>query len=120
MSKENFKSFVAKNPHLAKSVMNGKTTWQNLYEMYDLYGEQSEVWNEFKASDEDSSRDSTPGFKDLINTFKNLNMDNVQKNISSLQKAVDFLGDFTTGKAAKPNVVDKVYNPRPLNKFFDD
>ena len=39
MSKENFKNFVRKNPDLADFVLNKKVTWQQLYEIYDMYGE---------------------------------------------------------------------------------
>ena len=38
MSKETFKTFAKQHPELAKTVLNGTTTWQKLYEIYDIYG----------------------------------------------------------------------------------
>ena len=45
--KEEFKSFVRKHPKLVTYIKDGKTTWQKFYEMFDLYGEDSEVWNDY-------------------------------------------------------------------------
>ena len=41
-----FKEFVSHNPEFIDSVNNGKTTWQKLYELYDLYGEDTSVWSD--------------------------------------------------------------------------
>ena len=38
-TKENFKEFLKKNMYLSKSVNSGKTTYQKLFETYDIYGE---------------------------------------------------------------------------------
>ena len=36
MSKELFKKFVRLHPELGNSVIDGKTSWQKLYELYDM------------------------------------------------------------------------------------
>ena len=46
MSKESFKEFIKKRPELAQAVFNNKTTFQKLYEAYDMYGEESTVFDE--------------------------------------------------------------------------
>lgn len=43
----NFKEFVKKNPSLLKFVREEKMTWQKFYEIYDLYGESNDIWNEY-------------------------------------------------------------------------
>ena len=117
--KELFKEFVKNNPGLANSVNEGRTTWQNLFELYDLYGEDDNVFDEFKKlNNKEESKFNNMNIKEFMNSIKNINMDSVQKNINSLKKAVDFLGDFTTGNTTTKT--NKVYNPRPINKFFDD
>ena len=45
--KEQFKSFVRKNPILVKYVDSNEMTWQKFYEMYDLYGEENSVWDKY-------------------------------------------------------------------------
>ena len=52
MSKESFKSFIKDRPELANSVLKGKSTWQSLYELYDIYGEDSTVWNQFNSTNQ--------------------------------------------------------------------
>ena len=47
MKKEEFKEFVKKNPRLITYVKNNEMTWQKFYEMYDLYGETNDIWNEY-------------------------------------------------------------------------
>ena len=47
MSKESFKLFARLHPELADSVINNNITWQKLYELYDIYGENSSVWNQY-------------------------------------------------------------------------
>ena len=47
MSKETFKSFVRLHPELADKVVRGTVSWQQLYEIYELYGNNSSVWNTY-------------------------------------------------------------------------
>ena len=46
--KEEFKNFILNRPELIDYVESNKTTWQKLYEIYDLYGKDSDVWNKYK------------------------------------------------------------------------
>ena len=45
---DNFKLFVKENPTFAKYIKDGSMTWQKFYELYDMYGEDSNIWDEFK------------------------------------------------------------------------
>lgn len=121
-NKDNFKKFVSKNPTLASKVKSGMTSWQELFEIYDLYGEDSKVWDKYLPKKENIDNIGNMNIKDLFNNIKNMNMDTVQKNISSLQKAVEFLQDITgtTSGTETAKNVGKVFNQRPINKFFDD
>ena len=47
MSKESFKMFVRSNPKLLDYVRNNQMTWQKFYEMYDMYGENNSVWDNY-------------------------------------------------------------------------
>ena len=37
--KEAFKSFISTHPELITYVKNKESTWQDFYEIYDIYGE---------------------------------------------------------------------------------
>ena len=47
--KEEFKKFVKKNPDFADYVRNKTATWQELYELWDMYGEDESVFSKYKS-----------------------------------------------------------------------
>ena len=111
MSKELFKAFVSKNPSLAAHVNNGSMTWQKFYEMFDLYGEDSSVWNKYL----DTNNVSVGKINDLI---KNVDMNSIKEHIDTAQKALDFVQELTGKQVGKTSSI--IDTPRPLNKFFED
>lgn len=119
MKQENFKNFVKGKPELIKYVQSGKMTWQKFYELYDLYGEDKEVWDKYILN-EDRSLDSIAKITDMV---KNVNVDSIKSHINTAQKAIDFVADLTK-KNPTPNITDNLakgpVSPRPLNKFFED
>ena len=114
MSKEAFKMFARKHNELVTYIINGKTNWQKLYELYEIYGENSSIWNKyFPVSD----TDSTITISDLINNIKNMDLDSVQKGIKNIQKTIGLLQDIGLGSN---NNIGEVYEPRPMYKYFED
>ena len=47
MAKDDFKRFVRSHPDLIQYVNDGSMSWQKFYEMYDIYGENSNVWDKY-------------------------------------------------------------------------
>ena len=122
MSKEEFKSFVRKNPSLIKYVNNNSMTWQKFYEMYDMYGESNDVWNNnlnttsnniVKTNTLSSSENA---FRELVNTVKTINLEKVQKGINSLQKTISLVQELGSSN----NTTPKEYERRPIYKHFED
>lgn len=117
MSKELFKSFAKTHPELADTVLRGNATWQQLYEIFEIYGENSSIWNSYiKSSSQDVITSSAQTFKDFFNTIKNLDIDSVQKGVNNLQKTIGLLQDIGLGSKKESGI----YEPRPLYKRFDD
>ena len=122
MKKEEFKSFIKSHPELFDSVNSGKTTWQHLYELYDLYGEEAEGFKVYFNKSEKVNISNTinvNGFKNALETLKELDMETVKSNLSSIQKAVSFLEDFTAPEESA-SAVKNIVNPKPLEHFFGD
>ena len=113
MSKEEFKSFVRKNPSLIKYVNNNSMTWQKFYEMYDMYGESNDVWNNYLNTTLSSSENA---FRELVNTVKTINLEKVQKGINSLQKTISLVQELGSSN----NTTPKEYERRPIYKHFED
>ncbi len=120
MSKLEFKEFVRKNPNLITYVDKGETSWQKLYELYDLYGEDNLVWQKYKIGEEPKkTTDATTGngFKDLLNLVKGVDLTAVQKGLNSLDKAIEAFKGLTPNSTT-PEVPN--YEPRPTYKYFED
>ena len=47
MSKESFKLFAKNHPELAEKVLKDNVSWQKLYELYEIYGAESTIWNNY-------------------------------------------------------------------------
>ena len=122
MSKVEFKEFVSKNPYLINQVTSGKTSWQKLYEIFDLYGESSTVWDNYKEIKTDLRTTTNPnlntGFKDLFNMVKGVDLESVQKGLNSLDKAIEAFKGIIPNNSNTP--LKDVYEPRPTYKYFED
>lgn len=117
MSKETFKSFARLHPELANTVLSGNATWQQLYELYEIYGENNKVWDSyFPSSSVDSISHSANTIKDFIHTFQNLDMDSVQKGITNIQKTIGLLQDIGIGN--KKDALS--YEAKPIYQKFED
>ncbi len=114
MSKESFKEFVKKNPKLLTYVNNGDMNWQKFYEMYDMYGEEGEVWKEYLTPPKKENT-THPDFMDYL---KNINLDSVQESVASIQRVLGVLGDLAANKDTAP--AKPAYEPKPIYKHFDD
>ena len=117
MGKIEFKEFVKKNPGLYKFVKNNEMTWQKFYEMYDMYGENSEVWNEYKENIVKKEVVSTGVLSEFVNWFKTLNLDEVQDGLNSVGRVISVLQDFGTSNNSS---TETSYKPRPIYKHFED
>lgn len=112
MSKESFKTFVHNHPELLTKITSKEMTFQKYYEIYDMYGEDQEVWRPYL-----SSSSTSPASKDdLVKMIKSLDLETIQKGIGGLQKALGIIQDLGIGskKETKP------YEPRPMYQYFDD
>ena len=91
MSKENFKNFVRNNPNLVKYVKDNKTTWQQLFETYELYGEDINIWKQYT-----NETKLTNSFNEIINTIKNIDLEKLQNGIESIQSTISLIQNFGT------------------------
>lgn len=102
MSKENFKKFAKKHPELSNKVETKQTTWQELYELYDIYGEDNKVWDRYITKNDIT-------IKDIISKLKNINLEEIQTQIESIQKTLSFFLELL-------NKEDNEYKPKNLYK----
>ena len=118
---DNFKLFVKNNPKLINHVRKGTMSWQKFYELYDLYGENHSIWDEYITDNrsttvENKNTTSSNMFSNILEMAKNIDTNKLQDGISSIQKAIGLFGDMLI----KDKKEDSVYTPRPVYRRFDD
>lgn len=105
--KDKFKEFVKNNPKLIDYVKNNNKSWQELYEIFALYGEDKEVWNNYLKTNK-------TGIEDLIKMIQSVNLDAVKNTVDSLQKAIGILKSISNKESSE------VYEKKEDYKDLDD
>lgn len=121
--KEEFKLFVKDHPQLIRFVKTDEMTWQKFFEVYSLYGSNEEVWNKYftnETASEAASSNSSSSFSltEFIEMAKKIDLEAVQKNITSINKGLALIESLITKDAS--NLQTEEYTPRPLYKKFED
>ena len=107
--KEEFMSFVRSNPSLIRYVRNNEMTWQKFYEIYVLYGKDSNVWDMYL------DKESSTTINDVVNWFKKVDLDNLKEGIGNIERVIGVVKDFSS--STEPN---NTYKPKPIYKHFED
>ena len=117
-TKEEFKNFVSRNSSFANAVKDGTTSWQELFELYSLYDEDSKVWDKYKKEEVIDGIASSLSLSSIIDALKGINLDSFQNNLESIQKAVSFLEEITK-KDEKEEIKT---NPKDetIDRFYSD
>lgn len=116
MSVENFKKFVKTKPSLIEYVSAKEATWQDFYNLYELYGENSNIWDKYQKKEPTQ----TITLKDMFTMIKNIDMTEVQNSITSIQKGLGYLEELVKSKEKEIPKRKSTYEARPLYKYFDD
>lgn len=128
MKKEEFKLFVKENPKLISFVKNNEMTWQKFYELYDLYGKDESIWNEYLKDSvyknnkvETVAKTGITGLtlSEVVKWFKNVDLDGLQEGIGNVQRVLGVVQDFSK-KDSSNDTTKPAYKPRPLYKHFED
>lgn len=109
--KEEFKEFAKNHKNLIDYVNSGEASWQQFYEMYDIYGSDEEVWNKYPSKDKKEIN--------LRETLKNIDVDSIKGHIDNAQKAIDIISELTKKDGANINPIEPKV-PRPITNFFKD
>ena len=121
---DEFKEFVRNNPNLISYVKNEEMTCQKFYEIYKLYGEDSDVWKEYLSDNKNENKKQDKikmpsSFHEVVEMAKRLDVNKVQEGITSLQKAISLFGDLFVNNNTNNNE-NNGYQPRPVYRSFDD
>lgn len=117
---EEFRSFVSKHPEVRNNVLNGKLTWQQIYEDWVLFGEESNIWEFNKESTpkkEETKKApqtkkledffSNDNLKTIVGYLKKINPDTLSKTLNTVQKVLQITQSFG---GSPSNVYNASYN----------
>lgn len=112
---DNFKEFVKDNPILINYVKKGEHTWQEFYELYDLYKDDQNIWDKYLKKEERGSNGLN--INNFLDYAKKIDVNKLQDGITSIQKAIDLFGGMLT---KNDDSAENSYKPRPVYRRFDD
>ncbi len=122
---DSFKRFVKTKPHLAYKVHSGLTTWQKLYEIYDVYGPNHDIFDDgtknlerevrnkevnLNTNEEANAGTWREGFTSILKALQDIDIDKLSDNLNSLKNIFSI---FERPKT--PPVTPK----RPYRRFED-
>ena len=109
--KEEFKNFAKNHPELITYLHNNpNSSWQKLYEIYDIYGEDENTWKPYLNSNNSS-------FTDIL---KGVDMSKMHEHIGTAQKALNLIQELTTKGSENIANIKGPTIPRPITNFFGD
>ena len=96
---DKFKEFIKDKEFLVNKVNNNETTWQHLYEIYDLYGEDASIFKEEKNDSKDLNESK---INNLLKSFEGVDVNKINENLEGVKKILAVLGEFTKKDDVKP------------------
>jgi hypothetical protein len=106
---DNFRAFVNTHPLLREDVRSGKSTWQNIYEEWVLYGDNNQQWNQYKEQpvkeEKASNGFNVDSLKNIFGYVQKLNPDSVNRTLNTVQKVIQIaqtVGGSKSTKAVAP------------------
>ena len=85
---EEFKKFVTTIPDIRNDVLSGRYTWQQLYEIYVMYGKDDKFWNVYKKSS------TGLDLSMVLELAKHIDLETVSASMQSLEKMLTMASSF--------------------------
>jgi len=115
---EEFKQFVKRHPKLIKEVRDGKKTWKELYQDWYLLGEEDEIWDTYKETNETESQDNNFITK-ILSSLKSMDANEVSQYITNFQEAIaaiqNVIGQFQTRNENQLDPSRRSVNSHPFS-----
>jgi len=123
-SVEHFKEFVKRHPKLRDEVRNGNKTWQQYYEDWYLYGEDSDIWNPYSDNRNNpqkeliSANDGNGYLGKVMSLVRNLNADQIQGHLSNVNSTLTNIQQLISqfkGPSSTPQRNQNTTQNQPFN-----
>lgn len=98
---DEFKQFLKTIPSIKRDVVNHTYTWQQIYEIYTLYGKDDDFFKPYKNP-------RSLDINGLLDVVKNVDLDALSSSLQSLEKVLSLVSSMVV----KDKGQDKWYNER--------
>lgn len=123
MSKlDEFKAFAHERPFLREKVKQGEITWQELYERYDIYGPDDEIFKEKEPKKEEKEESSTSetkekkeGLDSILDAISGFDVDKISDGLNGMKKILNVLSEVTRPEETPPLSRRKMSKPYQRN-----
>ncbi|WP_296880324.1 spore coat protein YlbD [Thomasclavelia sp.] len=88
---DEFKEFLKTIPSIKQDVLNGRYTWQQLYEIYVMYGKDDKFWQPYKTS-------GNMNLNMLFDIVKNIDLNALSNSLASIEKVLNVINSFIDKK----------------------
>lgn len=105
---EEFKTFVTTIPSIKEEVLNGRYTWQQLYEVYVMYGSDDKFWQPYRST-------SGMDLAGIMSLVKNIDINALSNSLSSIEKVLNMASGLFVKEDDKPK-----HTTRQNNKWYDE
>ena len=115
MSKmDDFKKFVSDKSYLKDKINRKETTWQELYERYDLYGENDEI---FKENDKEETKkdNQDKGLNGIFDMLSGIDIDKIADGLNGMRKVLGIISELTSTQDEKTSERKN----KPFNRVDD-
>lgn len=103
---DEFKDFIKDKDFLKEKVKNKETSWQELFERFDLYGKDDEIFKE-KKDTKDSKEEQTENdlkeddkkddsFSSFFNMLSGIDVDKISDGLNGMKKILNILSEITS------------------------
>ena len=105
---DEFKNFVKNNSFLIDKVHNNEVTWQKLYETYDIYGPEHELFKNVYSTSNTSTILSKEGINNAINVIKNVDLEKISSGLENVKKVVATIQGITKPTVSETSVPEYI------------
>ncbi len=124
MSKlDEFKNFAHDKPYLRDLVKKGKSTWQELFERYDIYGPDDDIFKAPSASkdkkdtpkEENETKEKKEGLDSILDVLGGVDVDKISDGLNGMKKILSILSEVTRPEETPPLSRRKMSKPYQRN-----
>ena len=103
---DEFKEFLKTIPSIKQDVLNGRYTWQQLYEIFVMYGKDDKFWQPYKTG-------NNFDLNMLVEVIKNIDLNALSNSLNSIEKVLNVVNTFLDKK--EPEKENKLFKPANID-----